>query len=151
MIPTYILIYCILFLVIYMTGDFLFQIIFNPILCFFSKSARIRKWDGYTGLFYLDKPLFSTRAAKIIRHMKIHGTDMVDEMKKSRTGDSEYFVAPYVLSPISEIEPEDEELGKGIDLFEMLESLPRYCFNLEYWIYRFFKWIMLKCRIKKRS
>lgn len=112
--------------------------ILNPIWCLFSKSARYRRWNGYTGIFYIDKPLMTTKGYRVSEYLKENNVDIHKEIEKSKTGDSEYFIEPNVLKPMPHLEPTDEELGWGIHLpFSKLKFIHKL--SPTYWIPRMFK------------
>jgi len=100
--------------------DLLFEITINPIACFFSSKMRKKRWEGYSGLLYTEKPLLTTSANRMIDLIKKEGSDIHTEMRKARKGESKYFSDETTMKIFPEIKPTDKELGFGFtDLFRI--------------------------------
>lgn len=57
-----------------------------------------------------------------MEYLKSQGTDFMTESRKARKGGSKYFIDEYTVKHIPEIEPTEEELGYGIEDFDILRS-----------------------------
>lgn len=100
----------------------LFAILYTPILewitikisdfaALFSRDIRYKRWNGYTGLFYSEKPILTTKGNRFIEYLKQQGTDIHTEIRKARNNNSEYFSDETCIKTIKEIEPTEKELG----------------------------------------
>lgn len=102
-----------LFVVVVFLWVLWIQDLLNYIYCLFSESARYRRWNGYYGFLYTDRPLFSKRADIAIKYMKENNINVHD-------------IKDGVLKiPREYIEPTPEELGKAFK-FEWI--VPGYWF-----------------------
>ena len=73
-------------------GPVIIEIVLNPILCLFSRKMRYRRWNGYSGIGYTDRPLLTRKGALFINFLEENGTDIHTEIRKARNGKSEYFI-----------------------------------------------------------
>lgn len=86
----------------------------NYIYCLFSESARYRRWDGYYGFLYSEKPMVTKRGNLAIKYMKENNIDIHDLKNGELNIPREY------------LEPSKEDLGRGINIYQIT---PMYWIN----------------------
>jgi len=100
--------------------DIIFDLTINPIACLLSRKMRVKRWNGYSGFLYTERPLLTTSANRMIDLIKEQGSDIHTEMRKARKGESKYFSDETTMITFPEVEPSDDELGFGLkDLFHI--------------------------------
>ena len=101
----------------------------NQIACFFSRSMRIKRWEGYSGLLYTERPIMTRSANRLIEHIKKEGSDIHTEMRKARKTGSKYFIDETTMKRFPELEPTEQELG--ISFKEIIQHIKRKCFDIK--------------------
>jgi hypothetical protein len=81
----------------------------NYIYCLFSESARYRRWDGYYGFLYSEKPMVTKRGNLAIKYMKENNIDIHDLKNGELNIPREY------------LEPSKEDLGRGINIYQITQ------------------------------
>ena len=115
----------ILFLLVPGVLEFILTNTINPLACLFSRSMRYKRWNGHTGILYENRPIATYKSHKLMEYLKSQGTDFMTESRKARRGGSKYFIDETTIKHIPEIEPTEEELGFGIEDFDITSLINR--------------------------
>jgi len=95
----------------------------NQIACFFSRQMRVKRWEGYSGFLYTERPILTRSANRLIKHIKKEGSDIHTEMRKARKAGSKYFIDETTMKRFPELEPTEQELG--ISFKEIIQHIKR--------------------------
>ena len=100
----------------------------NALYCFFSYSGRIKRWEGYYGFLYVQKPLITKTGARMVKYCHENGIDLITEYRKGTLD-----------IPREYLEPTEKELGAAFDANYV---------KIYYWIHLAYK--SVKSKFKKK-
>jgi hypothetical protein len=96
------------------------EVTINYVLCMFFRKYRVRRWQGWCGIGYTEKPLMAKENHLFQDYFEKMGTRFNTERRRADKGDSDLLVkTPTGYKIIKEelqreIEPTDERIEKGI-------------------------------------